>query len=152
MKESWNLHIIIIQQWRNFNWFFPAFYRLYIYIDWQIIRTFARWVRSFETRLFSIGATEETRSRNFCSQSCAHGTDKDVYMSVPCVLGREGVYARVRQELSEQEKTAIQRCADDIRNMLRECGILREPNDVEEWRPAEGKEESEKREGPARGR
>ncbi|CAD1479790.1 unnamed protein product [Heterotrigona itama] len=38
--------------------------------------------------------------------SCAHGTDKDVYMSVPCVIGREGVYCTVRQKLSEQEKSA----------------------------------------------
>lgn len=80
----------------------------------------------------SIGATGETRSRNFCSQSCAHGTDKDVYMSVPCVLGREGVYATVRQKLNDQEKTAVQQCADSIRGVLRECGILRESSDVEE--------------------
>ncbi|XP_070513004.1 L-lactate dehydrogenase-like [Cardiocondyla obscurior] len=64
--------------------------------------------------------------------SCAHGTDKDVYMSVPCVLGREGVHARVRQKLNDQEKTALQRCADSIRDVLRECGIPRESNDIEE--------------------
>ncbi|EFN62192.1 L-lactate dehydrogenase [Camponotus floridanus] len=65
--------------------------------------------------------------------SCSHGTDKDVYMSVPCVLGREGVCATVRQKLNDQEKAAVQRCADGIRNVLRECGILREStNDVEE--------------------
>ncbi|XP_024884031.1 L-lactate dehydrogenase-like [Temnothorax curvispinosus] len=64
--------------------------------------------------------------------SCAHGTDKDVYMSVPCVLGREGVYATVRQKLNDQEKTAVQRCADSIRGVLRECGILRESSDIEE--------------------
>ncbi|KAL6442802.1 hypothetical protein ACFW04_002695 [Cataglyphis niger] len=58
--------------------------------------------------------------------SCSHGTDKDVYMSVPCVLGREGVCATVRQKLNDQEKAAVQRCADGIRNVLRECGILRE--------------------------
>ncbi|KYN11999.1 L-lactate dehydrogenase A chain [Trachymyrmex cornetzi] len=64
--------------------------------------------------------------------SCAHGTDKDVYMSVPCVLGREGVYATVRQKLNDQEKTAVQQCADSIRGVLRECGILRESSDIEE--------------------
>ncbi|KAL0124184.1 hypothetical protein PUN28_006189 [Cardiocondyla obscurior] len=74
----------------------------------------------------------KTGSRNFCSRSCAHGTDKDVYMSVPCVLGREGVHARVRQKLNDQEKTALQRCADSIRDVLRECGIPRESNDIEE--------------------
>ncbi|KAH0946522.1 hypothetical protein HN011_008779 [Eciton burchellii] len=58
--------------------------------------------------------------------TCVHGTDKDIYMSLPCVLGREGVHAKVRQKLNEQEKTAVQRCADNIRNVLRECGILQE--------------------------
>lgn len=54
-------------------------------------------------------------------------------MSVPCVLGREGVYATVRQKLNDQEKTAVQRCADSVRAVLRECGILREStDDVEE--------------------
>jgi len=74
----------------------------------------------------------KTKSRNLCSQSCIHGTDKDMYMSVPCVLGREGVYTTVRQKLNDQEKTAIQRCADSIRDVLRECGILRESNDIKE--------------------
>lgn len=60
--------------------------------------------------------------------SCSHGTDKDVYMSVPCVIGREGVYCTVRQKLSEQEKAAVQTCADNIRTILRECGILQEAN------------------------
>ncbi|XP_043784030.1 L-lactate dehydrogenase A-like 6A [Apis laboriosa] len=63
--------------------------------------------------------------------SCAHGTDKDVYMSVPCVIGREGVYCTVRQKLSEQEKAAVQTCADNIRNILRESGILQENNNNE---------------------
>lgn len=53
-------------------------------------------------------------------------------MSVPCVLGREGVYATVRQKLNDQEKTSVQQCADNIRDVLRECGILREMNDIEE--------------------
>lgn len=64
--------------------------------------------------------------------SCAHGTDKDVYMSVPCVIGREGVYCTVRQKLSEQEKAAVQTCADNIRNILRESGILQENNNEAE--------------------
>ncbi|XP_076287370.1 L-lactate dehydrogenase A-like 6A [Lasioglossum baleicum] len=65
--------------------------------------------------------------------SCTHGTDKDVYMSVPCVIGREGVYCTVRQKLSEQEKAAVQTCADSIRGVLRECGILQvSQNDTEE--------------------
>ncbi|XP_031827846.2 L-lactate dehydrogenase isoform X1 [Nomia melanderi] len=65
--------------------------------------------------------------------SCAHGTDKDVYMSVPCVIGREGVYCTVRQKLTEPEKSAVQTCADSIRGVLRECGILQDSqNDSEE--------------------
>lgn len=68
------------------------------------------------------------KERKYCPQSCAHGTDKDVYMSVPCVIGREGVYCTVRQKLSEQEKSAVQTCADSIRSILRESGILQETN------------------------
>ncbi|XP_053972183.1 L-lactate dehydrogenase-like [Hylaeus volcanicus] len=65
--------------------------------------------------------------------SCAHGTDKDVYMSVPCVIGREGVYCTVRQKLTDQEKAAVQACADSIRVVLRECGVLQESkNELEE--------------------
>ncbi|EFN82343.1 L-lactate dehydrogenase [Harpegnathos saltator] len=56
--------------------------------------------------------------------SRSHRTDKDVYMSVPCVLGREGVYAKMRQNLNDHEKAAVQRCADNIRAVLRECGIF----------------------------
>lgn len=81
----------------------------------------------------SIGATGGNKLEEFlCLQSCVHGTDKDVYMSVPCVLGREGVYARLRQKLNDQEKTAVQQSADSIRDVLRECGILRESSDIEE--------------------
>lgn len=53
-------------------------------------------------------------------------------MSLPCVLGREGVQATMRQKLNEAEKKAVQRCADNIRNVLRESGILLEPEDDEE--------------------
>ncbi|XP_048515552.1 L-lactate dehydrogenase-like [Athalia rosae] len=61
--------------------------------------------------------------------SCSHGMDKDVYMSIPCVIGKDGVYHTVRQKLTDSEKLAVQKCADDIRNVLRTCGILREPRD-----------------------
>lgn len=54
-------------------------------------------------------------------------------MSVPCVIGREGVYCTVRQKLTEPEKSAVQTCADSIRGVLRECGILQDSqNDSEE--------------------
>lgn len=102
-----------------------------------------------------LSGTMDRSSKHLRSQSCSHGTDKDVYVSVPCVLGREGVHAIVRQTLNDQEKTAVQRCADDIRGVLRECGILRErTQDVEEWRAGgrrdRGGEEGEKREGSAK--
>ncbi|XP_044587976.1 L-lactate dehydrogenase-like [Cotesia glomerata] len=60
---------------------------------------------------------------------CSHGTDKDVYMSMPCVLGTGGVHQLVKHKLTESEKTNLQACADGIRNVLRECGILMEPRD-----------------------
>lgn len=47
-------------------------------------------------------------------------------MSVPCVIGREGVYCTVRQKLTDREKTAVQTCADSIRFTLRECGLFQE--------------------------
>ncbi|XP_035727692.1 L-lactate dehydrogenase-like [Vespa mandarinia] len=59
-------------------------------------------------------------------RNCSHGKEKDVYMSVPCVIGREGVHCTVRQKLTDQEKLEVQACADSIRNTLRECGILQE--------------------------
>nr|XP_046468991.1 L-lactate dehydrogenase-like [Neodiprion pinetum] len=65
--------------------------------------------------------------------SCSHGMDKDVYMSIPCVLGKDGVHHTVRQKLTDTEKMGVQECADNIRNQLRTCGILQEPrDDVEE--------------------
>ncbi|XP_043263086.1 L-lactate dehydrogenase A-like 6A [Colletes gigas] len=65
--------------------------------------------------------------------SCAHGTDKDVYMSVPCVIGREGVYCTVRQKLTDKEKADVQTCANNIRAVLRECGVLQDSkNETEE--------------------
>ncbi|EZA51481.1 L-lactate dehydrogenase [Ooceraea biroi] len=62
--------------------------------------------------------------------TCIHGTDKDVYMSLPCVVGQGGVHSNVRQDLNNYEKEALQRCANNIRDVLRECGILYEPIDV----------------------
>ncbi|XP_008551650.1 L-lactate dehydrogenase-like [Microplitis demolitor] len=61
--------------------------------------------------------------------SCSHGTDKDVYMSMPCILGTGGMLQLMRHKLTEEEKTKVQACADGIRNVLRECGILMEPRD-----------------------
>lgn len=59
-------------------------------------------------------------------QSCSHGTDKDIFMSVPCVIGRLGVHRMVRLKLSEHEKNALQLSADSIHNALRECGVFEE--------------------------
>ncbi|XP_051161586.1 uncharacterized protein LOC127281755 [Leptopilina boulardi] len=59
-------------------------------------------------------------------KSCAHGTDKDIFMSIPCVIGKEGILQTVKQKLSDEEKNALQNCADGIRSTIRECGILKE--------------------------
>ncbi|XP_015182794.1 PREDICTED: L-lactate dehydrogenase-like [Polistes dominula] len=69
-------------------------------------------------------------STHICSSN--QGIDNDVYMSIPCVIGREGVHCTVRQKLTDQEKLEVQACADSIRNTLRESGILQEVSeDVE---------------------
>lgn len=47
-------------------------------------------------------------------------------MSIPCVIGKEGILQTVKQKLSDEEKNALQNCADGIRSTIRECGILKE--------------------------
>lgn len=53
-------------------------------------------------------------------------------MSMPCVIGKEGVLCTVRQKLTDEEKTGLQFCADTIRSAIRECGVLREDVDGSE--------------------
>ncbi|XP_023289680.1 L-lactate dehydrogenase A chain-like [Orussus abietinus] len=65
--------------------------------------------------------------------SCSHGTDKDVFMSVPCVVCREGVHCTLRQKLTDSEKSAVQTCADNIRGVLRESGIFQDVQEEAEF-------------------
>lgn len=50
-------------------------------------------------------------------KGCRHGSDKDVFLSLPCVLGRDGVHSIVRLALSEDEKRQIQKSADKLHEM-----------------------------------
>ncbi|XP_048515535.1 L-lactate dehydrogenase A-like 6A isoform X2 [Athalia rosae] len=49
------------------------------------------------------------RSKKCVFQGCRHGLEKDVFMSLPCVIGRNGVQSYVRHSYTaeEQELTAI---------------------------------------------
>lgn len=40
--------------------------------------------------------------------------EKDIYISLPCIVGRTGVTYTIRQKLSETEKLALQKAADNI--------------------------------------
>ncbi|CAG0913406.1 unnamed protein product [Notodromas monacha] len=43
-----------------------------------------------------------------------HGIDKDVFLSLPCVLGENGVNFIVRQNLSDSEKNQLKKSADTM--------------------------------------
>eukprot|EP00045_Choanoeca_perplexa_P005686 m.47806 g.47806 ORF g.47806 m.47806 type:complete len:340 (-) comp13245_c0_seq1:737-1756(-) len=43
-----------------------------------------------------------------------HGVTEDVYLSLPCVIGRDGVEAVMTQPLSEEEKTKLQASAASL--------------------------------------
>nr|XP_022915803.1 L-lactate dehydrogenase B chain-like isoform X2 [Onthophagus taurus]XP_022915804.1 L-lactate dehydrogenase B chain-like isoform X2 [Onthophagus taurus] len=45
-------------------------------------------------------------------KGCRHGVDKDVFLSLPCIIGSSGVVNIVRQNLSDLEKDMIQKSAD----------------------------------------
>ena len=51
----------------------------------------------------------------------------DVYMGVPCILGRQGVEAIIELELTDAEREALRRSADEVRegmDGLRQLGLL----------------------------
>lgn len=52
-------------------------------------------------------------------QGCRHGIDKDVFMSLPCILGCNGVLSIVRQQLNDEEKAQIQKSADKMYDIQR---------------------------------
>ena len=46
-----------------------------------------------------------------------HGIDKDVFLSLPCVLGENGVNFVIQQTLAEKEKESLQKSAETINNV-----------------------------------
>lgn len=47
-------------------------------------------------------------------KGCRHGSDKDVFLSLPCILGTNGIHSIVRLNLSEDERRQIQKSADKL--------------------------------------
>lgn len=45
------------------------------------------------------------------SQGCRHGQDKDVFMSLPCIIGARGVVQISKQPLGEWERESLQATA-----------------------------------------
>lgn len=43
--------------------------------------------------------------------------DKDVFMSLPCIIGYDGVSYVVRQSLNDQEKQQLQDSAEKLNNI-----------------------------------
>lgn len=61
------------------------------------------------------GALNEAISRiddreliNSFFQGCRHGLEKDVYMSLPCVVGREGVQTLLRHQYTPEEQELME--------------------------------------------
>nr|CAD7395812.1 unnamed protein product [Timema cristinae] len=52
-----------------------------------------------------------------CLQGCRHGVDKEVFLSLPCVLGENGVQYIVKQPLNEEEKRALHRSAETLHDL-----------------------------------
>jgi malate dehydrogenase len=55
-----------------------------------------------------------------------YGLD-DIYMGVPCVLGKDGVEKILELEISDSDKTSLHKSAEEVRSGiagLREVGIL----------------------------
>jgi L-lactate dehydrogenase len=55
----------------------------------------------------------------------------DVYdccLSVPCVVGREGVHRRLKTQLNDQEILAFQRCAHSVQQQIQQCQSI-QPSD-----------------------
>nr|CAD7586489.1 unnamed protein product [Timema genevievae] len=52
-----------------------------------------------------------------CLQGCRHGVDKEVFLSLPCVLGENGVQYIVKQPLNEEEKRSLHRSAETLHDL-----------------------------------
>lgn len=64
--------------------------------------------------------------RFYFLQGCRHGVDKDVFMSLPCILGGNGVVSMVRQQLNDEEKGKIQKSADKMYDIQRGLKLVTE--------------------------
>ena len=47
----------------------------------------------------------------------------DCCLSVPCVIGRQGVYRRLETQLNEKEVRAFQNCAYVVQQQIQSCQI-----------------------------
>nr|CAD7424334.1 unnamed protein product [Timema monikensis] len=50
-------------------------------------------------------------------KGCRHGVDKEVFLSLPCVLGENGVQYIVKQPLNDEEKRALHRSAETLHDL-----------------------------------
>nr|CAD7456031.1 unnamed protein product [Timema tahoe] len=50
-------------------------------------------------------------------KGCRHGVDKEVFLSLPCVLGENGVQYIVKQPLNEEEKRSLHRSAETLHDL-----------------------------------
>lgn len=52
-------------------------------------------------------------------KGCRHGIDKDVFMSLPVILGCDGVKKLIKQSFTDTEKEALQKSADRMFDLFR---------------------------------
>ncbi|XP_017780489.1 PREDICTED: L-lactate dehydrogenase B chain-like [Nicrophorus vespilloides] len=56
-------------------------------------------------------------------KGCRHGVEKDVFLSLPCIVGCAGVQFIVRQHLSDDEKDCMQKSADRMYETQKTLGL-----------------------------
>ncbi|GLH00212.1 L-lactate dehydrogenase [Gryllus bimaculatus] len=84
------------------------------YTSWAIGLTGASVTRSFLRNTGEINAVSIFAKGYF-------GIDKDVYLSLPCVLGRGGVSHVLRMRLTEEEACRLRKSADVIHEVV--CSV-----------------------------
>lgn len=52
-----------------------------------------------------------------------HGIDKEVFLSLPAVLGRNGVTKIIQQNLTDEERTALQHSANILEEIKTDLNI-----------------------------
>ena len=55
-----------------------------------------------------------------------HGVEEDVFLSLPCVIGNQGVCDVIKQDLSEDETEKLQKCARVFVEIQNTLNILKE--------------------------